>query len=248
MELVSPAPKEVFFTTPSEYLKTKTDRISFNPSTNYYISESKYFGLNWLVVWSISYVLTGGFLDEGSIDFKSYFGLKDAKGKPFKAQTWHDGVRAGVQFIAAHSKRVDENYPVDKILFPGTLEAMKNPSGFRNLEDLDKLFGEGFSAKVKATYDEVLAFAKGDEFEKPPSDGDVIPEVKPLPPEVVKPKPAPVSSDPNTPVAGWKKPLTWILGILSPVVLFFLGFVIPGPIMEIVKAVVALLKQIVGAN
>lgn len=250
MDLVSPAPKEVFFTTPSAYLKTKTDRISFNPSTNYYLSESKYFGLNWLIVWSISYVLTNGFLDEGSIDFKSYFGLKDAKGRPFKAQTWHDGVRAGVQYIAAHAKQMDASYPADKILFAGTVEALKNPCGLKTIEDLDKLFGPRFSTKVKLVYDEVLALAVGDEFEKPPSDGEKIPEVKPLPPEVIKPepKPEPVSRYPNAPVAGWKKPLTWILGILSPVVLFFLGFVIPGPVMEIVKAVISLLKQIVGAQ
>lgn len=246
MELFSKVPEEIYFTVPNAYLKKKYQgEVLFHPSSNYYISEARYFGLNWLVLWALSCVLTKHFRDENCANFKNYFELKDAKGKPFKSQTWHDGVRAGVQLVAAHAKaKAVANLPGERILYFGTLDAIKNPAGLEHIADFDKVFGAGIGEAVQFVYNEVIAFAKDDGFETPPEDGDTLPPVPPPAPPVSEPI-KPIPTDPNAPMPTWKKAVIWIVTTVTPL-LFIVGFFLPGPWMVFIRAIVELLKKIVG--
>lgn len=248
MDLLSEAPKQLFFTTPGEWIKKKTKKVTYNPSANYYITQAHIYGLNWGLMWCISYVATEGFRDEDECyRCKSYFNVKTSDGSPFKAQTWHDGVALGIQLIAAHAKVKEiKNVPKDKILFPGTFDAMKSPLGLKTVADLDKLFGAGFAAQVQAVYDDLEKFANNDEFQNPPTDADPI-VIEPVRPDPIVVKPPPAPKDPNAPEPTWKKWVKIAIGVASPFVLWLVGFVVPGPIMDIVKSVIAILKQLVGA-
>lgn len=250
MDLVSRPDKQVFFTTPAQWLRKKTNKITFEPSAGIFLSESSYFGLNWLIMWCVAYVATEGFRDSAEcIDCKSYFNIKDSKGAPIKSQTWHDGVRLGVQWIAAHAKiPAVSSLPSNKILFEGTKDAIKNPAGIVTISDLDKIYGAGFGAQVEAYYNEIEAFARGDEFENPPTDGDTLPTPEPTrPPPVIIVEPP--KEEPGAPQPAWKRWLKWILGLLSSsFVIWILGFWVPGSWINIVKMAVDVLKKLFGVE
>lgn len=244
MDLKSEAPDKVFYTVPDAYMRARSQGVTtFEPSTNIYMHEAKAYEINWLVMWALSFVLTNKFRNsQACIDAKNYFNLRDQSGALFRSQTWHDGVKAGMQFVAAHMSF--DFSSEDRILFTGTNDAVKKPAKLISVEDLDRVFGAGVSQQVQNVYDDVLKFSDDDGFQSPPTDGEELPPVKPLPPEPEKPAPE-TPSDPSSP-SSWKKPLLWILGILSPFVLWLMGFVIPAPAMKIIDLVIAFLKQIVG--
>jgi len=248
IDLVSLVHEQIFFTTPAAWLRTKTKNVTFEPGSNIFMRESMQFGLNWAIVWCISYVATEGFRDiDECYAAKSYFNLKNSDGTPFAAQTWGDGVKAGVQYLAAHCK-IDrlKSVPENHIVFPGTFGAMKKPLVIKTIADLDKLYGDGFGAQVQMFYDQLVAHAKGDVFEKPPTDSVIQPPIR-----IEPTRPQPIIVPPSTPATSdqpWKKTVKWILGLLSPFVLWIFGFVIPGPIMDIVKQVLIVLKKLFGVE
>jgi len=95
-------------------------------------------------------------------------------------------------------------------------------------------------------YDQLVAHAKGDVFEKPPTDSVIQPPIR-----IEPTRPQPIIVTPSKPATSdqpWKKTVKWILGLLSPFVLWIFGFVIPGPIMDIVKQVLIVLKKLFGVE
>lgn len=255
MDLLSSVDEDVFLTVPDAYLRKKIpDHITFNPVTNIFMSESNFYGLNWLLIWSLACVLTEYFRNEECVDAKNYFKLRKDDGKTFYCQSWREGIRAGVQLIAAECAIPGIVHADPSIfVFPGALKAAKSPKGLKIVSDLDKLFGEGVGAKTQAVYDEVVKFAHDDGFEVPPVIAPPsVPQgpLKPIPPiEPSIPPPASVQPEPvkDGTEPAWKKWLHSVVAILgSGLVMFALGFFLPGNVIELIKQAVTLIKQLFG--
>lgn len=241
-------PEKLDFTTDDRFLSAKfPSKTLMNPSTNYYQSECQVYGLNWVLIWCISMVACDNFFVTELAVKKNFFGLLNVDKSPQIFRTYDEGIRAGVQTIAALL-----GLPMSReIIWDGTkriIEAKATP--FKELKDFDTVYGEGFSVKVLTVYEELCAFAKGEAVDPDPvviSPPDA-PAPKPLPPEPVeKPKPP---ADPNA-----KKWYSWILPILKIVagiggpLLFILGMFFPEavpflqPVIVIVRAILEAIQK-----
>lgn len=235
-------PKELDFTVPQRFLDaTEKDDTTFNPSTNIFMSEAATYKLNWVLVFCISHVLTNGFRFSQYVLKKNYFALSNGNDIPQPFRTWTEGIRAGVQTLAALM-----GLPLQgDVVWPGSAQIVANKKPpYKVLKDFEQFYGDGFADKVEGVYKQLLDFAKGEDIKlpNPVVIGPPVPPVKDLPKEPVE-----VPKDPLKPGARpWQLSLAKWIGSLGTL-FFIVKLFLPGWINAIVDAVLKILNIIAGA-
>lgn len=239
-------PERVDFTTDDRFLAAKfPGRTIMNPSTNYFETEAKFYGLNWVLLWCMAYVASNSFFVNERTLSKNFFGLlsPEKKNQAFKSQD--EGIRAGIQNVAALMGLKH----VKPIVWEGTkklIEAKQTP--ITKLEEFDQYYGAGFAADVLKVYEEICAYAKGEDIDPDPviiSPVDA-PTPKPLPPEIPEDPKAP-----KAPSTFWSKVknIIFLVAGVGGGVLFFLGIFFPAavpflaPVITVIQTIAQYLKD-----
>lgn len=232
-------PKELDYSVPERFLETKFPRKTlFNPGAQTFIEECRPFGLNWALVWSMSYVLTTNFSYSTDVSRKDYFALINPDNQSQQFRTWSEGVRAGVQTIAALMKL--PNFDAKDIVWPITEKILFNGKApYSKLEDFDFYWGPDFAPKVQAVYLELLSFAKGETINLPnpvvvgPETPKPLPIPAPLPPAS---QPVPVPAPDNGALSSWQVKLGAIAATVGGFI-WIAKIFLPGPVDAVIDAV-----------
>lgn len=238
-------PERVDFSVDDRFLQAKfPGKTLFNPATNYFESECLAYRMNWVLVWCVAFACSDGFVGNDLTYKKNFFMLLNQDKQPQKFRSYAEGIRAGVQTIAA---LLGLEHPRE-IVWDGTkriINAKAQP--FKDLKDFETAYGEGFEAKVLAVYEELCAYAKGEDVDPDPI---IISPKDPPTPIPLPPDPIPEPKKPKDPN---KKP--WYKGIFAAVkiivalgtpILFILGWFFPAAV-PFVKPVIEVLRKILEA-
>lgn len=250
LSILGVPPSEVHFSIIGPFIQAKmTGQTVYSPLISIYMSECAKFGMNWLVVWCMNAVITGNFRHPACGWPKDNpFLLKNEALNDFEEFPMaRDGVRAGVQVLAIQmglGNRIEEG----DFVWRHALNYRRSFSGpkITDVQSLDAHYGAGFGEKVKALYEEVIAYANGHKpHEEPVADKPLPPQKTPEPvPAPHKETPKEVPPPPAKEKPSWKVSLAKWLGIAGT--LFFVAkFFLPGAVVEIMKLVLELLKKLV---